>query len=530
MQIISNGRVQTLRLLSSQDLTSIIRICSITRGPRMRVLELQSFIDAENETGMSYLGRILACYPNLVYIGLRLADQVSLVKVMTLSIPKLKKLERLELYYGSFYTVADISRGNITALQMNLPFTKHQIFKDTKIPKYSQGLNEPLALDQLVDILHDSPAIDDIVVGYQDLDPMDTVKIVISSRNNPPHGAGVPLRRLELVNIRDHLHIPSTRVSMAFTPTGVETEVRIRQWEDTDSTVYANFFRTYGTTVRTLDMMNKTFDDGFARLIDESTKGKGSHLRSLGMDVRSLSSAGLECIDHTISRSKNLEYLELLCEASCIQTEQESVQRFVKMHGKQLTRLHVQAHSLDVLTAWIKRVLPSRGALSNLANFQLTIPESLALSYSKLYVQWLAEMVSALSSKSSSSPVSSVVDTLPTECPDGLSNGSETSSLKRLHLNGIKLERNDWARVLGAIDYSVLKELDLKGTNFSLENVDSLAEGIRLVDSIAPLQTLDLSGTSLSQQKTITRLTSFETLREKAPSIQITGIEHLGVF
>jgi hypothetical protein len=494
----------------------------------MRVLELQIPFDAESDKGMSYLGRILACYPNLVYIGLRLVDQVSLVKVMTLSIPKLKKLERLELYYGPFYTAADISRGNITALQINLPFTKHQIFKDTKIPAYSQGLDEPLALDQLIEILCESPTIEDIVVGYEDLDPMDVIEIVSSRLKNPSYDASLTLHRLELVSIRDRQHTPSTRISMAFTQTGVETEVRISQWEDTDSAVYTNFFRIYGATVRVLDIMNKTFDDFFARLLDESIKGSGSNFRSLGMDVRSLSPAGLECVDHTISRSKDLERLELSCEASCIQTEQENVQRFLKTHGKNLTRLNVRAHSLDVFTVWIKRVLPSRGALSSLVNFQMTLPESLTLQYSQPYVQWLVEMVSAMPTKSSSSLVSSV-DTSPTECPEGLSNGAGTS-LKRLYLNGIKLKQDEWARILVAIDFSALEELNLKGTNFSFENVDPLVNSIELVGSMAPLQTLDLSGTSLSQQETITRLTSFETLRGKAPSIQITGIEHLGVF
>ncbi|KAF9358517.1 hypothetical protein BGX34_008902 [Mortierella sp. NVP85] len=528
MQIISNGRIQTLRLLSSQDLTFIVGISSISRGPKMRVLELQSFIDAENGTGMSYLGRILACYPNLVYIGLRLVDQVSLVKVMTLGISKLKKLERLELYYGPFYTAADISRGNITALQMNLPFTKHQTFKGTKLPTYSQDLDEPLALDQLVEVLCESPTIEDIVVGYQDLNPMDIIKIVSSRLKNPSYAAGLPLRKMELISIRDRQHTPSTRISMAFTQTGVESEIRIGQWEDTDSAVYTNFFRNYGATVRALDITNRTFDDGFARLLAKSTNDNGSDLTSLGLDARSLSSAGLECINHTISRSKDLERLELFCEASCIQTEQENVQRFLETHGKKVTRLNIRAHSLDALTAWIKRVLPSRGALSSLVNFQLTLPGSLTLQYSQPYVQWLVEMVSVLPIKSSSSLVS-LADTSLTECPESLGNGAGTS-LKRIYLNGIKLNQDEWARILVAIDFSALEELNLKGTNFSLENVDSLVKSIGLVGSMAPLQTLDLSGTSLSQQKTLSRLTPFEDLRKKAPSIQITGIEHFGVF
>jgi hypothetical protein len=455
MQIISNGRIQTLRLLSSQDLTSIIGINSISRGSKMRVLELQSFIDAENETGMSYLGRILACYPNLMYIGLRLADQVSLVKVMTIAIRKLSKLERLELYYGSFYTAADISGGNIMVLQMNLPFTKHRIFKDTTLPKYSHDLDELLVSDQLVELLSESPTVEDIVVGYQDLDLMDTINIVSSRQQKNPDGTRAPpLRRMELVSVQDRLRTPSTRVTMAFTQTGVETEVRISQWEDTDSAVYANFFRGYGATVRVLDIMNRTFDDGFARLLDETTKDSGSNLRSLGLDVRSLSFAGLESMDRFICRSESLERLELICITSFIQTEQERVRRFMDAHGKKLTRLILQAHGLDALTAWIEKVLPPRGALTSLVDLQLTLPESLTLQGSHPYVQWLAEMVSSQLSKSSSSSTSTAEETLPAE---GSCNDAETwSPLTRLCLNDIKLKGDEWAKILAVADFSAL--------------------------------------------------------------------------
>jgi hypothetical protein len=50
------------------------------------------------------------------------------------------------------------------------------------------------------------------------------------------------------------------------------------------------------------------------------------------------------------------------------------------------------------------------------------------------------------------------------------------------------------------------------------------------VDSAVPLKTLNLSGTSLSKEKTLSEKTPFETLREKAPLIMITGIEHLGIY
>jgi len=533
LDILSNNRIQSLRFLSPHALTDIFKSTSINMAPTMRVLELQSPLDAENETGLFFLGKILACCPNLVYLGLRLKEQVSLAKVMMIAIPKLKRVELLELYYGPFYTMAHVSNSKIKVLQMNLPFIKHQDFKSRELPKYPQSLNESLALDQLVEILSESLSIDEIGFGfgYQDLKPLDIVNV--SARQMVLFGGNrtTLLRRLRLFSVRDRLHTPCTRIDMDFTQAGVRTEVEISQWEDTDCTVYTDFFQSYGSTVRTLEIMNKSFDDGFARLLDKSTEDNGSTLKSLGLSVGCLSPVGLKCVDRVIKRSKDLEHIGLVCTASDIQPEIENAQWLLGRHGRAITSLVLIGHGPDALTKLIEQDALSRRSLPSLIDVRLILPESTNLQGSQTFVQWLVEMVSAQRSKSLSSSASPVLDTTPTECPDRSSSGTETwQPLTRLCLNGGQLNKEDWARILEAMDFSVLKDLSLKNTNFGLEYFHLLVKSIERVDLMAPLEILDLSGTALSKEKTVADKTPFEALREKALVVKMIGIEHLGIW
>ncbi|KAF9358515.1 hypothetical protein BGX34_008900 [Mortierella sp. NVP85] len=532
MEVISNGRTQSLRLLSSGSLTMEIDSGSIKMAPKMRVLELQSPLDAENKNGMSYLGKILACCPNLVYLGLRLKEQVSLVKVMAIAIPTLKKLELLELYYDLFYTTAHVSDSQIKVLQMNLPFIKHQDFESKVLPKYSQTLNEPLALDQMVEILRESPSIDDIRFGYQDLKPLEIINV--STRQTVLFGSNgaTLLRKLRLFSVQDRLHTPCTRIDMDFTPAGVRTEIEISQWEDTDCTVYTGFFHSYGSTIRTLEIVNKTFDDGFARLLDKSTEDNGSTLKSLGLSVGCLSPVGLKCVDRVIKRSKDLEHFGLICTASDIQLEIENAQWLLGQHARALTSLVLIGYGPNALTKLIEQDALSRRSLPSLVDVRLNLDEATnLLRGSQTFVQWLVEMVSVQPSKTLSSSASSILDTTPIECPDISGSGTETwQPLSRLCVNGGRLHKEEWVRILEAIDFSKLKDLSLKNTNFELEYFHLLVKSIERVDSMAPLEILDLSGTALSKEETVADKTLFEALREKAPVVKMIGIEHLGIW
>ncbi|KAK3820036.1 MAG: hypothetical protein J3Q66DRAFT_387022 [Benniella sp.] len=536
MKSMSNGRLRSLRFLSYQDIAYATTINSIVNAPMMRVLELQSPIDAESEVGMSYIQRILTCCRNLVYLGLRLKEQVSLVKVITTVIPKLKKLERLELYYSRFYTIADLTHCNIKSIQMYLPFIKHHLFEGAKLPYYAEDLDETLALDQLAEILYKKPAINDIKFGYRELDHLDIINAVLATRQATfPKGDGMSLpMKLELISLWNHQHALSTSIIMEFAESGIETEVRISEWEQPDCAMYIDFFRDYAWSITTLDMMNGVIDDSLAQLLDKSTKGKGIEIKSLTLDLKSLSLVGVQSIDQVIRRSQGLGRLVVICAASDFEHEKEKTQWFLEQYGKKLTGLYLQGPDPETLTPWLKQVFPSRQVLPILSDLQLRFRGSPTFQQSSPFIQWLVGMISALHKPTHNSTTSSVMGTSPMGCSDGSSTTNEVwLPLQRLYLNYFKPYQywsGGWGTILEVIDFSALEELDLKGASFESIDVQLLVDYIGRADGDVPLKSLDLSGTSLSKVETENFYKApFEALRKKAPSVKIVGLSHRGV-
>ncbi|KAF9354029.1 hypothetical protein BGX34_011250 [Mortierella sp. NVP85] len=518
MQCMSNGRLQSLRVLSSQDLAWTITINSIITALKMRVLELQMPIDAESKAGMSYLQRILECCPNLVYLRLRLKEQVSLVKVMTAIVPKLKRLERLELYYNHFYTGADISHCKIKALQMHLPFIKHHIFEDAKLPNYAGDLDETLALDQLVEILFQKPAIGDIKFGCRESDLRDIINAVVAARQEalPESERVLSQLRLELICVWDRLYAPSASITMGFKEGGIEADVRISECEQPYSAMYINFFGDYGWSIKTLDVMNGTIDDSLAQLLDKSTEDKGTVLESLVLDLKFLSFAGLQAIDRVVRRSQGLRRLTVTCAASDFEYEGEKKQWFLEQHGMRLTGLYLQGPDPEAFMPWLQQVLPSRQALPNLNDLRLRFHGSPGLQQYSPFIQWLFGIISASPSKSTHNST------------DG-SSTANWSSLQRLCLNDFKSDDRDLWKVLGAIDFSKLEELDLKGIDSV--NVQSLVYYIErsCMNTAVPLKVLNLSDTYTSKNWNDDHKNGCIKLMKIAPSIRISGLSHHGI-
>jgi len=325
--------------------------------------------------------------------------------------------------------------------------------------------------------------------------------------------------RLELISVWDRLHAPSTSITMEFTESGIETDIRISEWKQPYSAMYINLFRNYGWSIKTLDVMNGTIDDSLAQLLDESTEDKGTKLEALVLDLKSLSFAGLRAMDQVVRRSQGLCRLAVTCAASDFEHEEEKAQWFLEQHREKLTRLCLRGPDPEALTQWLEQLFPSRRVVPILSDLQLRFRGSPELQYSSPFIQWLVRMISA-----PHKPTHNSID------------GSSTSdwlSLQRLYLNDFKpyqYEPRDWRTVLKGIDFSGLEDLDLEGANFGSNDVELLVELIRRVDSDAPLKSINLSGTPLSkmQAKKFSSL-PFETLRKKAPSVKIVGLSHLGV-
>ncbi|KAF9354028.1 hypothetical protein BGX34_011249 [Mortierella sp. NVP85] len=496
LDLMSNGRLQTLRYLIERDGVTDLGLISPVRAPKMRVLEFRPVLDEESLVDKSVLQTMIESCPNLVQLGLDITQQRSVVKVMVLVITKLKKLERLELNYGYYCTTVDVSHGKIKALRMHLPNSRLSYFQAIKA---WDKLDDALTLDHLGEILSANATVQHVTIGYRDGEPLDIINAVLE-KQTIVHGTAMPCK-LELVSVRSLRHTPPASITMEFSGNRMETEVKVGQLEPTDSAMYIHLFSNYGWSIRTLDIMNGSLDDGLARLLDKTTESRGSALRALGLDLRFLSYTGLKCIDRVLRRSRNFECLTLFCTTSDAQHERDKTKWLLARHSKVLTGLRLQAVSLDLLTVWLQQVFRTRDTLPNLLDLQLTLagfPEGQDLHP---YVQWLVGILSPPSSKSThSSSSDSGMDIMPIASSSQSSGPSETfSSLKRLDLVGCWLRQGNWVRIVGAIDFSALEELDLRNTNFSRGALGVMVTCISNVNAAVPLQTVSLPGAQLAK-------------------------------
>ncbi|KAI8354314.1 hypothetical protein B0O80DRAFT_450765 [Mortierella sp. GBAus27b] len=286
----------------------------------------------------------------------------------------------------------------------------------------------------------------------------------------------------------------------------MDTHVRIGQSDKTNGFKYAEIFCHYGWTFKTLRIMNGALNDHLAILLDQSSQEKGSRIRTLVVDLKSLSAVGLNFVDQVIRRSNDLEEFTVICSTSDILRDRESAHWFLTQHSKVLTGLEMKLSDPDELKLWPEQVFLSKGSLSGLTDLQLTLQGVQALDDPHPFVQRLVEMVT------SSSPSSATIDAALKKSSGRPKDTPETRSLKRFCLRGAVLTRDEWKWILEAIDLSTMEELDFQDTNFSSEEFKILARCFETLGSVLLLKNLDLKGTTLGGTVPVALRGKFESM------------------
>jgi hypothetical protein len=241
LELMSNGRLQTLRYLIERDGVTGLGLISPVRAPKMRVLEFRPVLDEESLVDKFVLRTIFESCPNLVHLVLDITKQESVVKVMVLVISKLKKLERLELNYGYYCTTVDVSHGKIKALRMHLPNGRLSYFQAIKA---WDKLDDALTLNHLGDVLSANATVQRVAIGYRDGEPLDIINAFLKKQTTV-RGTAMPCK-LELISVRSLRHTPPASITMKFSGSKMETEVKVGQLEPTDSAMYIFLFSNYG--------------------------------------------------------------------------------------------------------------------------------------------------------------------------------------------------------------------------------------------------------------------------------------------
>ncbi|KAF9944955.1 hypothetical protein BGZ65_011388, partial [Modicella reniformis] len=249
----------------------------------------------------------------------------------------------------------------------------------------------------------------------------------------------------------------------------IETDIQLQfeQLVANDDPV-CEFVRRYGWSIKNL-YLSWTLSDHLATILDESTQERGSRIVDLYVysSVYTISSltSGFDAMVRTIKRSQQLASLTYTIR-DLGQGSMLKYTEFLIALGGWLTKLSLSGESIESWLPHLSQAIPGKSVFPVLQELIMhgydisDIPRGCA--------QWIATMVAAPPQSLHNSPI-------PPPSRDGkLPAGTCQRGLRRIHLNHLSLQQEDWKVVINAIDLSTIELLSFSFTNFSQKELTLL--------------------------------------------------------
>ncbi|KAK3820207.1 MAG: hypothetical protein J3Q66DRAFT_439243 [Benniella sp.] len=233
------------------------------------------------------------------------------------------------------------------------------------------------------------------------------------------------------------------------------------------------FLTQFGWSLGVLDIPNSFYDEG-ATILDKVTPQSASRITSLIMDVNAMTVIGLEHMINVIDRSYDLQQLEFTFEKLHEERQQEKLELLIRRLGKRLTGLEMIGESTNAWIPKIRALCPTRLELPMLEYFRLEAVDDSQLGPGCF--QWIISMVSAR--PQAPSLVTSSLSTRLTIATAPKSSPHEWRPLRYVKLVRLPLKAKDWEVVIKAMDYSSLKDLRIRGEEFSMDHFKLLVDCI----------------------------------------------------
>jgi hypothetical protein len=541
VQLMSNGRLQALKLVSFVDFFNRTGTNSIAITSKLRVLDLKSAIVIDRKTVPSLVEGTFQHCQSLRALRLCLQGPESLAKHITGILGKLTKLQVLDIEYDGYITTALVHQGAVEMLRMIFP-PDNKTYAEKRLS--DSFLKEILRQNQAIAKIAVTCLPEDIQSIFCLIQAMRSGENIESTREEPtapgefwlePEVEGssslgyeaTSLRTLEYTEYQQDapcitFEFSDANDNSAFTTSVDLTRSMYRQKE------YDWLFLYYGYSITELDVRTEISDLGLTMYLNESVRVENkSSLRVLRLDVSMLLNTTLDHLSLLFQRSCGLEQMDVYCKDLHLYVAPKAAQRFLLQHGKKITGLYLEDEKYQWIP-WLVQKFPARLDLPKLTELSLSLMLSTkALSeVLETCIQWIHAVVSPPPTPWVTTSTSSSVDDITT-LQHHEDNSPETwSPLTRFSLSWPGLQPENWNRVLEAIDFSTLEELTLKGGGFSTEQFEQLVKSMADTKPAIRLQSLDLTSTALEKCQNINHLqTVYDMFREIVPRATIKGLD-----
>ncbi|KAG0007163.1 hypothetical protein BGZ65_001708 [Modicella reniformis] len=546
LQLMFNGRIQSLRIDHCREFYQRIGYPSIVASPLLRVLHLDSMLTPKDKAAFAIFKKILDKSPLLMELTVRSDDFVVVLDTITSSYPN-HKLEILHLKSLHLAVSIQFSQGKIQNVKADmrdlnelfgqLQFTTKGILTALRVK--CTRIDQSFKVEK---VLEHNPNLTDIEVAGEAGVFNEVINIVTKARNVVnSRGFTTSLRQLRLEtynsdNTDGHQGEHNDKVTMTVDFADHSTDVSSSSANvEMRSNLLTDLLEHQGSCIQNLST-NRAFDDRHAAALHKSTESRCS-IKTLKLDLTSLTATGLDSVDTIIERSKDLENLVMEFQDLYDRRQQAKAVRSLILHGNLLYGLTLRGHQDALWLVEIGTALPNRSYLSKLQSLRVTCQST---SIPDACATWLAAMLQAPPNLFSTGSSSSHSSTSPTSSR----RMSSWSSLREIRIECMTLSSENWALIIRAIDFSALESLNFESSNFEFDQLALLVECIPDHDEIdVPLKALYVKNTSLrscnistdlskdsytnqeSPLKTIEDLQELESkFEEKAPMAQIMGL------
>ncbi|KAI7822403.1 hypothetical protein BC939DRAFT_454023, partial [Gamsiella multidivaricata] len=547
LQLMSNGRIQCLRLNQFDQFCLHVNTSSIALAPQLRILVIDLAISLYEKNAQAAFTKILESCPSLTGLRVNSYHQYLVYEIAVGKIEHFRDLRRLTITCGGHTWKANLTQGEIHNAAMTI--NRLEDVSTDEVRLFQLGQLRTLSIrrtpteaeaSRLTDILRQNPGLLELHIGCHVERSLSLINLVTATRQSMiSEDRPCELRRLDLrkdsgdseADLGKNDVVNST---VEFVDASTSTAPRISTSVSMSRTTrkdefggFEDFLREFAWTIEKLET-DSTFDDRLATLLDRSTEELGSRLKSLVLLPRNLSSEGLDSVDSVIERSQNLEILQILHHGMKSEEQQQKAERLIRRHGHRLDTLLLSGFAADVWMTRLSAAFPTRRDLPVLTSFRVFCFGKQKLPHH--CAQWIAAMASGPSQGVLSVP--SPLDPSPQDAFISISQqvAEEVSEawtpLKELILVCLTIQSEDWKTILEGLDFSALEVLHVTNSNFSLSELKVLVRRISESPEIeVPLRSLRLEKTSISKCDDVDVVRELvEALKKKAPLVKVEGL------
>ncbi|KAF9356467.1 hypothetical protein BGX34_009921 [Mortierella sp. NVP85] len=533
VQLMSNGRIQSLELKNFSDFFIRVSKASLAMAPRLRVLSIDTALPLKDKAPKALLTKILEKSPFLTELTIRSRNIGAAFEDFTSKgvLPNLKSITVLGLNASIAVGLSNGQVETIDAEFASRDISEHREFlRMGRLTRLKTILGDSeLAATQLADVIRWNPKLSEVQIGCPYEMFLAAIELITSTRNSVLKKDGTcALRKLLLHDITYPQQNPRNqdtydmRLDYSDNATlfdltsdiGMHIRALSRRTE-----FVTGIFRDYGWSIETLDA-SEAFNDELASLLDSSTKEEGSKLICLILNPAGLSATGLACMDSVMSRSMNLRRyhwsFEEMDTARPLSKSHERLLDALGHYGRRVNELTMNDLSADLRVLQLADKLPIRYQLPHMDTIRLVCSGETMVP--RVFAQWCAATMSSSAGVSPPDPETRTQNIV-------LNREAEMRSIRTISLEGAQFEQDDWEMIIKAIDLSTLETFSVPRTNFALRQLELLIESMPDGGTTpAPLKILNVEDSKLAKCHDINALRDlYAQLDRKAPSARVDG-------